>query len=109
MAILHIEHPITDGQRYVLIDPEFDTVASAESFLQSLKASVWAKPASAPALAGEPLTKILELVRTPALPGAAGPPPSSSAGAKDFSDRQRPKDSDGNGSVDIAGSFELTR
>jgi hypothetical protein len=92
VATLHIEHPITDfetwneafdrfaearrraGVRahrvqrpvddplYVVIDLDFDTVDSAESFLGFLKANIWSNPANAPALAGEPITRILELV-----------------------------------------------
>jgi hypothetical protein len=91
---LHIEHPITDfdtwvqafgrfaevrrqagvltqrvqrpvdDPRYVVIDLDFETVESAESFLGFLKANVWANPANAPALGGEPQTRILELADT---------------------------------------------
>jgi hypothetical protein len=94
MPTLHIEHPITDfdtwakafggfaevrrqagvrahrvqrpvdDPRYVVIDLDFDTVESAESFLGFLKANVWANRANAPALAGEPQTRILELAGT---------------------------------------------
>jgi hypothetical protein len=91
MATLHIEHPISDfdawieaferfadarsqagvrahrvqqpvdDPRYVVVDLDFDDVQSAESFLEFLKAKVWANPANAPALAGEPQTRILQL------------------------------------------------
>jgi hypothetical protein len=91
MATLHIEHPITDFEmwaqafegfgearrqagvrshrvqrpvdddRYVVIDLDFDDVASAESFLGFLKANVWSNPGSSPALAGDPQTRVLEL------------------------------------------------
>jgi hypothetical protein len=94
MPTLHIEHPITDFEtwvqafgrfaearrqagvlaqrvqrpvddpRYVVIDLDFETVESAESFLGFLKANVWANPANAPALGGNPQTRILELADT---------------------------------------------
>jgi hypothetical protein len=90
MPTLHIEHPITDfdtwsaafsrfaeirGQagvrshrvqrpiddsRYVVIDLDFETAEQAEDFLGFLKSNVWANPANAPALAGDPRTMILE-------------------------------------------------
>jgi hypothetical protein len=92
MPTLHIEHPITDfdtwakafggfadtrrqagvrahrvqrpvdDPKYVVIDLDFDTVESARAFLEFLKANVWPNPVNAPGLAGEPQTKILEMV-----------------------------------------------
>lgn len=92
MATLHIEHPITDfdlwktafdrfaearrragvrghriqrpadDPRYVVIDLDFDTPGEAERFLDFLRTQVWSSPNSAPALAGLPQTRILELV-----------------------------------------------
>jgi len=89
MYTLHIEHPITDfdtwkeafagfapmrlsagvrshkvlrpidDPRYVSIDLDFDTAAGAEAFLQILRARVWSSPAASPALAGDPITRIL--------------------------------------------------
>jgi hypothetical protein len=89
MYTLHIEHPITDfdawqaafarfaplrlaagvrahtvrrpvdDPRYVSVDLEFDTAARAEAFLQTLRSRVWANPADSPALAGDPITRIL--------------------------------------------------
>ena len=89
MYTLHIEHPITDfdvwraafarfaplrlaagvrahavrrpvdDPRYVSVDLEFDTAAGAEAFLQTLRSRVWASPADSPALAGDPITRIL--------------------------------------------------
>jgi hypothetical protein len=94
MPTLHIEHPITDfdlwkaafdrfaefrqqsgvrGHRvqrpsddpnYVVIDLDFDTAGEAERFLDFLQTKVWASPDSAPALAGKPQAKILELVES---------------------------------------------
>jgi hypothetical protein len=91
MATLHIEHPITDFEtwrqafegfaegrrqagvrahrvqrpvdddRYVVIDLDFDDVASAESFLRFLQTNVWSNRGSSPALAGDPQTRVLEL------------------------------------------------
>jgi hypothetical protein len=90
MAMLHIEHPITDfgtwkaafdlfaeareksgvrGQRilrpvddahYVVVNLDFQTVGEAEKFLDFLQAKVWASMQNAPALAGTPQTRILE-------------------------------------------------
>ena len=95
MATLHIEHPITDfgtwnaafarfaGARqhagvreqrvlqpvddpaYVVVDLDFDTVGEAERFLGFLRANVWAVTENAPALAGEPQTRILEAAPVP--------------------------------------------
>lgn len=89
MAILHIEHPVTDfeiwqnafnrfaevralaGVRtetvqrpvddpaYVVIDLEFDTRGDAQGFLQFLRSEIWTSPESAPALVGTPKTSIL--------------------------------------------------
>lgn len=90
MSTLHIEHPITDfetwsaafsrfaevrrqagvraeriqrpidDQKYVVIDLDFDTADGAQAFLTFLETNVWANKANAPALAGDPQTKILE-------------------------------------------------
>ena len=91
MPTLHIEHPITDfdtwyaafgrfaefrrqsgvreqrvqqpvdDPRYVVIDLDFDTVSAAEKFLSFLQGNVWSSSENAPALAGAPQTRILEL------------------------------------------------
>lgn len=91
MYTLHIEHPISDfgswrnafdgfadmrhrsGVRshtirqpaddpcYVLIDLDFDTTAQAEHFLDLLRTRVWANRDNSPALAGAPITRILEV------------------------------------------------
>jgi hypothetical protein len=90
MAVLHIEHPITDfgtwkaafdrfaearersgvrGHRilrpvddahYVVIDLDFQTPGEAETFLDFLQTRVWTSTQNAPALAGAPQTRILE-------------------------------------------------
>ena len=92
MTTLHIEHPISDlavwraafdrfadrrrlggvsGERvqqpvdddhYVLIDLDFPTREQAERFLGFLQTRVWSSSESSPALAGTPLTRILETV-----------------------------------------------
>jgi hypothetical protein len=92
MPTLHIEHPISDldawsaafrrlqsvrsragvrehriqrpldDPRYVVIDLDFDSTLEAEQFLNFLQTQVWASPDRAPALAGTPQTRILELV-----------------------------------------------
>ncbi len=92
MITLHIEHPITDyptwkqafdrfadmrrdsgvrahrvhqpsdDERYVMIDLDFGTGEEATKFLDFLTTRVWSAPGKAPALAGTPQTRILELV-----------------------------------------------
>jgi hypothetical protein len=90
MATLHIEHPITefatwrdafarfggarkdggvlatrvyrpiDDDNYVLIDLDFADVDQARQFEQFLRTRVWSTPQNAPALAGAPVTRILQ-------------------------------------------------
>ena len=90
MTTLRIEHPITDlatwsaafarfaprrlaggvvAERvtrpvedpgYVLVDLDFATRAEAEAFLAFLRAEVWSSPDRSPALAGTPVTRVLE-------------------------------------------------
>ena len=90
MATLHIEHPITDfgtwraafdrfqgaradggvlaariyrpvdDDKYVLIDLDFATVDQAQQFQRFLRTRVWSTPDNAPALAGSPVTRILQ-------------------------------------------------
>ncbi len=92
MITLHIEHPITDFEtwadafaqfaearrsagvraqriqrpvddpRYVMIDLDFDDIASAAAFRNFLTTAVWAAPENAPALVGTPTTMLLEAV-----------------------------------------------
>jgi hypothetical protein len=52
-----------DDDRYVLIDLDFDTAAEAEKFLAFLTTNVWGT-GNAPALVGEPRTRILELAES---------------------------------------------
>lgn len=93
MAILHIEHPIhdfntwkaafdrdpisrersgvrryrilrpVDDANYVMVDLEFDSSGAAEAVLAALR-EVWRSPAAAPALAGNPQTRIIETVES---------------------------------------------
>jgi hypothetical protein len=53
-----------DDPRYLMLDLEFDTAGRAEAFARFLHQEVWSSPASSPALAGAPQTRILDLVRT---------------------------------------------
>jgi hypothetical protein len=92
MPTLHIEHPITDFRtwkaafdrvapvrknagvlhhrvqqpvgdpNYVVIGLEFDTTSQAEAFRTFLETQIWSSHANSPALAGPPVTKILETV-----------------------------------------------
>ena len=89
MTTLRIEHPITDyilwkhafdrfaemrsaaGVRrhvirrpvddpcYVVADLDFGSVEEAAAFLDLLRTRVWSQPANSPALAGDPVTRIL--------------------------------------------------
>ncbi|MFH5207350.1 hypothetical protein ACHIPZ_03815 [Antrihabitans sp. NCIMB 15449] len=89
MHTLHIEHPISDfatwkqafdkfaelrslaGVRshrvaqpvddsgYVVIDLDFDAEAAAVAFLEILRTRVWGVAANSPALAGDPVARIL--------------------------------------------------
>ncbi|MFH5230408.1 hypothetical protein [Antrihabitans spumae] len=49
MHTLHVEHPITD----------FDAEAAAVAFLEILRTRVWGVAANSPALAGDPVARIL--------------------------------------------------
>jgi hypothetical protein len=93
MITLHIEHPIRDfdtwkaaferdpagrersGVRhyrvlrpiddpnYIMIDLDFDSVSEAEAFLAAMR-EVWRSTAAAPALAGDPQARIVEVVES---------------------------------------------
>jgi hypothetical protein len=54
-----IRRPI-DDDHYVVVELDFDDVGSAQSFLAFLRDRVWSSRDSAPALAGEPRTRIVE-------------------------------------------------
>jgi hypothetical protein len=90
VATLHIEHPISDYDKwaaafasfaetrsragvrsdrvqrpvgdpnYIVIDLDFESADRAEAFLVFLKSQVWAIPENSPGLGGEPTTMILE-------------------------------------------------
>lgn len=51
-----------DDPKYLLLDLEFDTADAAAGFAEFLRERVWSSPESAPALAGVPRTRILELL-----------------------------------------------
>jgi quinol monooxygenase YgiN len=93
MTILHIEHPVPnfdawkkafesdpagrersgvrryqilrpiDNPNYVMIDLEFDSSSEVEAFLATMR-EVWRSPKAAPALAGSPQTRIVEVVES---------------------------------------------
>src|SRR5918997_3589881 len=52
----------TDDPNYVIIELGFDGPSQAESFLAWLRREVWASREAAPALMGEPQTRIVEVV-----------------------------------------------
>jgi hypothetical protein len=56
-----VQHPV-DDDRYVLVDLDFATREQALRFLDFLETTVWASRESSPALAGTPVTRILEPV-----------------------------------------------
>ncbi len=51
-----------DDPNYVMIDLEFDSPNEAEALLAALWRNVWSSPEAAPALLGEPQTRIVEAV-----------------------------------------------
>jgi len=57
----HVKQPV-DDPRYVVIDLDFPTTEAAAGFLRFLETQVWPSATDAPALAGSPVTRILELV-----------------------------------------------
>ena len=52
----------TDDPNYVIIELGFDSPSEAESYLAWLRREVWASREAAPALMGEPQTRIVEAV-----------------------------------------------
>ena len=52
----------TDDPNYIMIDLEFDSPSEAQSFLAALWRNVWSSREAAPALIGEPQTRIVEAV-----------------------------------------------
>ena len=60
-----IRQPV-DDPKYLMLDLEFDTQAQAEAFADFLHQHIWFSPASSPALAGAPQTRILGVVRSEA-------------------------------------------
>ena len=60
-----VQQPVGDP-RYVVIDLDFDTVSAAERFLGFLQANVWSSSENAPALAGTPQARILDVSGIPA-------------------------------------------
>ena len=55
-----------DDQKFLTLDLEFDTTGQAEAFAAFLHKNVWSSAGSAPALAGRPQTRILDLRRVEA-------------------------------------------
>ena len=54
----------TDDPNYVMIDLEFDRASEAEAFLTFLQRDVWSSRDAAPALIGDPQTRIVETVES---------------------------------------------
>jgi len=53
-----------DDPKFLMLDLEFDTAAAADAFARFLRQQVWSSPASSPALAGAPRTRILDLIHS---------------------------------------------
>lgn len=53
-----IRRPV-DDPHYVIADLDFDSAQEAAAFLETLRTRVWSTPANSPALAGDPVTRIL--------------------------------------------------
>ena len=53
-----------DDPNYVMIDLEFDSSSEAEAFLAALWRNVWSSREAAPALIGEPQTRIVKAVES---------------------------------------------
>ena len=51
-----------DDPNYIMSDLEFDSPSEAEGFLAALWRNVWSSREAAPALLGEPQTRIVEAV-----------------------------------------------
>lgn len=56
-----IGRPVDDSQ-YIVVELDFGSRGEAEGFLTKLRENVWNSPDVAPALAGSPETRIIELV-----------------------------------------------
>src|SRR5580704_15647317 len=59
-----IRQPV-DDPKYVMLDLESDTAGRAQEFAKFLAQHVWSSPASSPGLAGEPRTRILDVMPGP--------------------------------------------
>ena len=66
----HVIRRPVDDPHYVIAELDFDSVDAADAFLGLLRTRVWSTPATSPALAGVPLTRILTTEEGP-LPGPA--------------------------------------
>ena len=51
-----------DDPNYLMLDLEFDNAEAARGFAQFLEGKVWSSPTSAPALAGIPRTRVLDVM-----------------------------------------------
>jgi hypothetical protein len=73
----HTIHRPVDDPNYLMLDLEFETVQQAEGFGRFLEERVWSSPDAAPALAGVPRLRLLELREEAAGggPSAASPSP----------------------------------
>lgn len=66
----HVIRRPVDDPRYIIADLDFDSAEEAQAFLDTLRSRVWSTPANSPALAGDPLTRILVTEEGP----VSGPP-----------------------------------
>lgn len=81
-----IYQPVDDAH-YVVINLEFDTTEAAQAFLKMLRERVWSSRQNAPALVGDPQTRILETVEGNGVRDRRSAPDQSPAGiVQDSSD-----------------------
>ncbi len=59
-VLTHVIRRPVDDNRWVTLDLEFASADGARAFLDFLEQRVWAVPANSPALAGSPVTRLLE-------------------------------------------------
>lgn len=55
----HIIRRPVDDPHYVIADLDFDSTTEANAYLETLRTRVWSTPANSPALAGDPVTRVL--------------------------------------------------
>jgi hypothetical protein len=65
----HMVRRPVDDPHYICIDLDFDTAAAAQSFLDFLQSRIWSTAENSPALAGRPVTRVLQITDSTSAPG----------------------------------------